>query len=319
MSEVLREAQNNVEVIGTVKKINIEEKLSQKTGRPMIIGDVIVEVKDGDKVNNIKCKLFSFKLKKDGKENGLYKGYKTVKEDYQVGDRVRVNGNLEINEYYNQSGSLISFNEIKAVFFNRLEGEEGNRADKAIATIETVIEGMISEMDTNGIPTGNLEVDAFTVGYNGKIIPLQNLIIGQQLSQTFQNMYVPGSTGRISMKINNYAVVTEEEAPQQNAGFGSAERIESNVVTDYTNNLEIIGGDLPYMDGVNNYSPQDIENAHKVRQLALQQLMQDASAPSTPATGFGSNGTQQLSNEQASNINNGMDAMFGADENIPVF
>src|SRR5699024_5943973 len=134
-------AQNNVEVIGTVKKINIEEKLSQKTGRPMIIGDVIVEVKDGDKVNNIKCKLFSFKLKKDGKENGLYKGYKTVKEDYQVGDRVRVNGNLEINEYYNQSGSLISFNEIKAVFFNRLESEEGNRADKAIATIETVIEG----------------------------------------------------------------------------------------------------------------------------------------------------------------------------------
>lgn len=320
MPEVLREAQNNVEIIGTIKKVSIEEKTSKNTGKPMILGSVLVEVQDGDKIHNINCKLFSFKLKKDGTENGLYKGYKTVEEEYKPGDRVRVNGNLTINEYYNQQGSLISFNEVRGVFFNRLEGEEANKSDKAIATIETVVENMISEMDENGIPTGNLEVDAFTVGYGGSIIPLQNMIIGQNLAQTFQNMYIPGSTGRITMKINNYAVVGEEEVVEQSAGFGSAERVESNIVTEYKNNLEIIGGDLPYMDGVNNYSPQDIEDAHKVRELALQQLLQNSSAPATPQhNGFGTNEPKDLSKEQKDKVAEGLDNMFGADDDMPVF
>lgn len=317
MAGVLREAQNNAEVIGTVKKINIEEKVSRNTGKPMIIGDVVVEVKDGDIVNNIKCKLFSFKLKKDGTENGLYKGYKTVMDEYQQGDRVRVNGNITINEYYNAAGNLVSFNEVKAVFFNRLEGEEANKKDKAVVTVETVIEGMSSEISVDNIPTGNLNVDAFTVGYNGTVIPLKNVIISEELAETFQNMYIPGSTGKITLKINNYATLTEEETVSEVAGFGSSERVESNVVTDYTNNLEIIGGDLPYSDGVNNYSQEEIENAHKVRELELQQMLTNASAQDTPQhNGFGK--TEDLNDKQKQDVNTGMDAMFG-DEQMPAF
>ena len=45
MVEALREGRNNVEVIGTVKKVEIQEKDS-KTGRPMIIGSVTLEVKE---------------------------------------------------------------------------------------------------------------------------------------------------------------------------------------------------------------------------------------------------------------------------------
>lgn len=306
MSDALRQAQNNAEVIGTVKRVEIEEKMSKKN-EPIILGHVIVEVKDGDRVNNIKCRLFSKKYKKDGNENGLYKGYKTVKDEYEKGTRVQVNGELVCNEYYNQQGNLISFNEMKAVFFNRLEDE---RQDKAIVTLEAVIEGMTSEINTETqIPTGNLEVDAFSVGYNGTIIPLQNLIIGQSLATTFQNMYVPGSTGRLTMKINNYAELVEEEIPTQSAGFGSAERVESNVVNDYVNNLEIIGGDLPYNDGVNNYSPAEIEQAHRVRELALQQMKENASAAPTPQAhnGFGSNG---MSEERDKKVDEAVDKMM---------
>ena len=309
MVEALREGRNNVEVIGTVKKVEIQEKDS-KTGRPMIIGSVTLEVKEKNKVSNIRCKLFSFKLKNDGKENGLYKGYKTVMDTYKEGDRVQVAGALTINEYYNQSGSLVSFNEVKAVFFNRLEGEEANKADKAVATVDLVIEGMTSKIDAENIPTGELEVDAFAVGYNSSIIPIQKLIIAPELAETFQNMYVPGSTGRITMRINNYAELEEVEVKQdQQAGFGSAERVESDVVTNYVNNLEIIGGDLPYMDGVNEYSPNDIEQAHKNRQLTLQQLKEGATPPSTPPTGFGNATTTNTATPQATE----------ADEDIPPF
>lgn len=293
----LKEGQNNVEIIGTVKKINIEEKVSKK-GKEMIMGDVIIEVKDGNKINNIKVKLLSMKMNKKGEISGLFKGYKTVKDEWKVGDRARVTGSISINEYYGGDGELRSFNEVRGLFLNRLEGEDAKKPDKSIATVEMVIEGMTSELDEENIPTGNLEVEAFTVGYNSAIIPLKNMIITEALATTFQNMYVPGTTGKITFKINNYAEVTKEEvAPEAQAGFGATERVEDNVVTNYNNNLEIIGGDLPYNDGVNEYSQKEIQQAQRNRQLALQELKQQNSAPDTPqAAGFGNNGSANTQN-----------------------
>lgn len=300
----LHESSNDVEVIGKIKKIELEEKLS-KTGRAMIIGYVDVEVEKDDKVNNIRCKVFSFKLKKDGHMNGLYKGYKTVADEYQVGDLVRVTGQITSNEYYKQ-GTLVQFNEVKAVFFNRLE-EEANH--KALATLDMVIEGMVSEIDENGVPTGYMEVDAFSIGYNGTVIPLHNLKIGPELAPQFQGMYIPGSTGKITFSINNYAQLEKQEVETQaQPGFGTQERVEADIITNYVNNYEIIGGDLPYTDGVNNYTPQEIEQAHKNRELALQQLKDEAvNIPSEPATGFGSNGS--LSEERKQEIDQAVDML----------
>lgn len=315
MSEALREGQNNVEVVGTVKKIDIETKKS-KAGKDIIIGTVIVEVKDGDNVNNIRCKLFSNKYKKDGNPNGLYKGYLTVKNEYNPGDRIRVVGQLTINEYYKKDGSLLSFNEVKGTFFNRLEGEEANAPDKAVATIDMIIENLTSEVDAENLPTGNLTVDAFCIGYNGLIIPLKNLIIKEGLVEPFQNMYFPGNTGRITVKINNYAtVVTEVREETEQQGFGSTERVEDNVVTDYTSDLEIIGGDLPYSDGVNDYTPEQIEQAHRNRKLVLASLKENATAPETP-TGFGNNNLSEDTKEQIDKL----DEMFNGDsDDIPSF
>ena len=282
----LREATNNVEVIGTVKKVDLEEKKS-KTGKDMIIGSVIIEVKEENKVHNIKLKTFSMKLNKAGEVSGLFKGYKKVKDEYQVGDRVRATGSITLQEYYGQDGSLKSFNEIKALFFNRLEGDEANVPDRAIATVEMVIEGMTSEIE-NDVPTGNLIVDSFTVDYFGNIVVLHGLKIGEELGAQFQGLYFPGSTGKITFKINNYAEVSKEEIKTENvAGFGSQEKVEENIVTNYTSEFLITGGDLPYNDGVNEYTAEEIEQAHKNRELALQQLQQDASPSVTPTTGFG--------------------------------
>ena len=289
----LREAQNSVEIIGTVKKINLKESIS-KNNKEMIIGDVLVEVKDGNLVNNIKVKILSMKLNKAGAISGLYKGYKTVLDEWTKGDRVRVTGSIGLNQYFGQDGELRKFNEVRGLFLNRLEGADAEKPDKAIATVEIVVENMTSELDNENIPTGMLNVEAFTVGYNSKIETIENLKIGENLAKVFSDMYYPGSTGRVTFKINNFAEMAKEEiAPQEMAGFGNSERVEDNVVTNYESFFEIIGGDLPYTDGVNNYSADEIEQAHRNIELTLQALKQESSAPTTPqsaATGFGNNG-----------------------------
>lgn len=316
----LREAQNNLEIIGTVKKIDIKEKIS-KTNKEMIQGDVLIEVKDGSRVNNIKVKVMSMKMNKAGQISGLFKGYKTVMDEWVKGDRVRVTGSIDIQQYYAQDGNLREFNEVKGLFLNRLEGAEAQKADKAIATVEMVVENMVSQLDADGIPTGFLEVDAFTVGYRSKIVPIKDLVIGESLAEAFKNMYYNGSTGRITFKINNYAEIVKDETPQAVTGFGAAERVEDNIVNNYESFYEIIGGDLPYTDGVNNYSPEDIEQAHKNIQLKLQELLQERKAAPTPqATGFGNNGNtgNQAADDLTKQFTGGQtESQFNGD--IPAF
>lgn len=282
MSE-LRQGQNNLEVVGIVKKVDLKVA-KNKNGKEYISGRVEIEVKDGDKVNVIPVRVFSLKLKNDGSENGLFKGYETVMKEYEVGQQVRVTGEVRLEEYYTQSGSLTSYNSFSATFFNRVD--ETDFKPKALATIDTYVEGMVSELDNEGLPTGNLELDAFTIGYNGRVIPLRNAIIGKDLAAVFESMYYPGTTGKITYKINNYAELEETEEVVETSGFGSSERVESNIVKNYVSCLEIIGGDLPYSDGVNEYTPADVEQAHKNRALALQELKQNSQAAATP-TGFG--------------------------------
>lgn len=298
-SSVLREGQNSVEIVGKVKRINLEEKTSTRTGKDYISGTVVVEVREDNRVSNLNVRVFSNKLKNNGEINGLYKGYKTVKDEFQVGDLIKVNGSLRLEEFYNQQGTLTSFNSVSATFFNRLKEEE---RQKAIATLEVVVENFTPESDSEGLPTGRMLIDAFNVGYNGRIIPLQNLVISEELYKPFKTMYFPGNTGRITLKINNYAELEKTEVEEVQTGFGSSERAEENVITNYVSELEIIGGDLPYDDGVNDYSPQDIEQAHKNRELALQQLKQQYTATSEP-TGFGNSGNVNENTNREQELN----------------
>lgn len=313
MSQALRESINNVEIIGTLKKFEAEEKVS-KAGKDFITGKATIEVIEDSRINNIQVRFFSNKLKNNGELNGIYKGYKTVKDEYQVGDKVRVSGDLRLEEYYTQSGSLTSFNSVNGLFFNRIE-EGSDFRPKAIATLDMVIESITHEVDAEGIPTDLHSVEAFTVGYNSRIIPLRNLVISEMLADQFSSMYYPGTTGKITLKINNYVDTETIEIEQEATGFGSTERVEHEA-TNFTNNLEIIGGDMPYSDGANEYSPEDIEQARKIRALALQELKQNSQASATP-TGFGGTGSVVEKDNPEQHKKNLESAMNAKMENPP--
>jgi hypothetical protein len=284
----LRQLQNAVEVIGTLKSKELEEKYSKK-GNLMITGKLVVVSKVGDKINEISIKVLVMATSK------LYKGIKTVMNEYKasddvgmdLADRVRITGELNLNEYYNQAGKLVQFNEIKGVFYNRLEKDD-KQPDKALASVETVIESYSEKLDSEGLPSGDLNVHGFTVAFGDNVVELKNAVVNSELAEAFQNLYQPGQTGRLTFRINNYVEVEEKEeeaAPQEPThGFGSTETVESNVIKNYVNNLEIIGGDIPYFGG-KEYTPENIQEAKKIRNLKLQSLQPQV--PDTPPTGFG--------------------------------
>ena len=67
-----------------------------------------------------------------------------------------------------------------------------------------------------------------------------------------------------------------------------------DVVKEYVNNLQIVGGDMPNV--ATNYSAQDIQEIQRLRNIAIQKAMttqpktknQTQSAPSGFGAGFGS-------------------------------
>jgi len=154
------------------------------------------------------------------------------------------------------------------------------------------------------LPTGEFAVEGFTIGWGNDVIELRDVVIGQELAESFKNLYTPGTTGRLSFKLNNYVLVeenapTEEVAPPSH-GFGSEEKIEANVITKYVRSIEIIGGDIPFF-GTKEYTEEEIVTAKQVRALKLQTMSSPANdTPPQTNTGFGAGSEKPSeSNEQS--------------------
>lgn len=184
---------------------------------------------------------------------------------------------------------------LRVFFYNRLDAND-KQPDKAIASIETVVEGFVEKLDAEQLPTGDYQVNGFTVAWGNDVVELKNAIVKAELAEAFQNLYQQGQTGRLTFKINNYVVVEEKEVQEVPAhGFGSTETVDDSVINHYVNNLEIIGGDIPFFGG-KEYTPEEIAEAHRVRNLKIQSLQ--PSVPETPPTntGFGAGAPNQKPN-----------------------
>ena len=291
----LRQLENSVEIVGTLKAKNLKMATSKK-GRDYVSGNLIVQSEIGDKIHEHRVSVF---MMKDSK---LFKGIETVSKEYKAiedvgkenADKIRVTGELGLNEWYNRNGQLIQRNEIKGVFFNRVEPDE---ADKALATIETVVTGFEPIIDESGLPTGEKKIEGFTVGWGNNVIDLVDAVVKADLVEAMENLYTPGSTGSITYNLNNYVLVDEnpEKVETVNHGFGSQEKVDSQVATKYVNNIEVFGGSVPYF-GTIEYTEEEIQTARQVRQMALEALQ--APPPATPANtpGFGTVETNSSAN-----------------------
>lgn len=324
----LRQLQNVVEIVGTLKSKELEVKTS-RNGNRFIGGRLIIESRFDNKIQELPVKVFVMETSK------LYKGIETVKNEYKTiedhgkenADRIKVTGEIRLNEYYGPDGVLRQYNEIRGVFFTRLDKND-QQQDKAIASIETVVESYSERFGPNGEPTGEYNVQCFTVGWGNEVIELKDVIIGPELAEAFMSLYMPGSTGRLTYKINNYVELEEkqEEQPMQH-GFGTTETVSPPVIQRFVSNLEIIGGDVPFIDD-RAYTEEDIQLAKQIRALKLQSLQPQAPEVPTTNTGFGTTMTTPNLNINPFNVGQAASAStptppitmpFGMENDMPDF
>ena len=287
----MRECQNSISLIGRVKSKTVKRGAIE--GVPTISIDLVVQSKkDETKINETKVSFFAKNSSK------LYAGYETLANELRTdaehgtGERVRVTGSITMNEFMSQTGEFISRNKVRGIFCNRLP-ETDTTPDTAGLVIECIITAMVDEMK-DGRLTGRKNIQALSVGYGDSIIELKDLIVGEDLAKQFAQIYSVGTTGKLFVEMNNYALVGESTIKQQvQAGFGQTLAVMPDVVKEYVNNLQIVGGDMPNV--ATNYSAQDIQEIQRLRNVAIQKAMStqpktqnQSQAPNGFGAGFGS-------------------------------
>jgi hypothetical protein len=293
MSEqiVLRELLNSQRIVGTLKEMNLERKPNKKDpSKTQIQGNIVVMSEVDGKVSEHRIELFAFTTSK------LAKGYETVMKEYKAADvvgkdnatRVQVTGNIDINDYMGQDQVIRTNNRNRGVFVNRIE--DPAIQDEALAQVELIVTNIQPATDNEGIETGELKLEGFTVGYNGTVIELKNMIVGQDLADVISENYEPGSTGKLTFAVNNYVEVIEGEPKEDDgaAGFGMQVDLD-NQVKKYVRELRVIGGFPPYLDD-KAYTDEQVDLAKKTRALKLQEVKNNVpNTPPTGAGGFGAN------------------------------
>ncbi|WP_152554784.1 hypothetical protein [Metabacillus indicus] len=279
----LNQLQNNVVVIGTLKTKELELKTS-KANKNFISGKLVVQSMIDGNIHEILIEVFVMSSSK------LFKGIETVKDEFKTIDqdgienanRIKVTGTLKLNEFINNQGNLIQYNEIRGNIFNRLDLND-DTPDKAVASIETVVDSFVGELDKEQLPTGHYNVNGFTIGWRGEVIELKNTFICAEIAQAFMNLYQPGSTGLLSFQIHRFAEEDLTDVKIQPTGFGTKVEVEGTNGPNkkYVRKIEIIGGDLPYL-GTKELSPEQIAFAKQSRALKIQELLKKESAPTIP-------------------------------------
>jgi hypothetical protein len=289
----MKESINNVFLAGVLVKKDLEEvdadvknEQGQVIGKDKALrGSLIIRTKDGSE-NEVK--YYATRLTKKGTESSLFKGLKTVMDEYKAleqfpneADIVKIgSGKIDIQDYVKE-GELKSYNEVKANFVNRVEQKDlETTLQESKFEVEGVVETIVDEIKKD-VPTGNKIINLMVIGYEGTLIPVR-LTVPQPLVIPFSNAgFYDGGYAKFVGKLVNTKEINEVV---EKMGFG-----EDNVrvVTTTIKRFEVTSGNplgTPMDKGI---SIDEWNQAKAKRQLKLDKKKQEASNNSANSNPFG--------------------------------
>lgn len=224
---MLRQAKNSVRIEGILSEINLKYGSYVKNGATIdtIGGDikVLVHQEINGEPNDliIPVYMFSPKLTNAGKPNPAYESIEKVLKEFvsiaaatEAGaDRIRItNGNIRMNEYYNQQGQLVSFPRVNASFVQKATGEFRPEASWAL---EFAVSSLDYVTDDDGIEVSpkKLRIKAIVPQYGGKVDTMELFATNPRVIDAITSYWENGKTytakGRLNFTSTTQEVIDE--------------------------------------------------------------------------------------------------------------
>lgn len=296
---------NEAVLEGVVSENNIELKeINGKDGKYKALSGRIV-IQTGENETHV-AEYFVKQLKKNGEENGIYTNVKTVLDELvtvqdiaqgkapegATPSKVRVRGELGLNEYYGQDGKLRSFPQVRGIFLNRVK-DDSTFDPKATFDVEGIVKTVkpeVKTVDGEQEETGRKIVDLLIPTYTGAI-PVEfisRVEDGEYIEDNFE------STSTINI-YGNMINFSKKVVKKEQKGFGDAKE---KVTYENTRELQITGGSVYDEDSPKTLELDQIKELQTKRNVYLAELEAKSQEPKKeekPA-GFGSGTTSTKRN-----------------------
>ncbi|EJT5937260.1 hypothetical protein N2W52_002028 [Clostridium perfringens] len=256
----MRQGYNSVELIGTLLEMEVkhENNVTRKIGDTTLNCEKIELqlVLDCGEGREIPVKLSSYSVNAEGKENGLYKSYMTMANEYKTvakygieeADMVVINkATLRPYATKNKNGGKLNFGcSVQTNFANRVE-DKSKVQKKAFFSVEGIVNKVFDVVEDNIPCSDKCKVELLlTVGGFGSIpLGLEKatfIVEGEDKVDYVRSVYIKGATVSVDGNIDFYKKVEKQVIKRS---FGDDK--ETPIVTTIRN-LVITGGSGSYAE-----------------------------------------------------------------------
>lgn len=297
---MFRQAENKVKIEGILSEVDLKYGSFQRNGADVeTIGGsikVLVEqVINGEAVTlEIPVHMFSTKYTKAGKINPSYESIESVMNEFKsiastgdksVADKIRItNGQIKMNEFVGQNGTIVSYPRISASFVAHAVGEF---KPQATFNLEFMVSKINRVVDSEGVELdpAKLAVEVIVPQYtapdadamNVDVVPLYAVSNG--VINAIEQYWEAGQCYKASGRLN---FTSRTETVKQEVDFGEAQE---SVRTINTSEFVITGGSQAPLDGDYAFDYEDIKAGMAARKAKLEDLKSGAKsmAKKTPA------------------------------------
>ena len=291
---MLRQAENKVRIEGILSEINLKYGSFVKNGATVdnIGGNIKVlvhqTINGEDIALEIPVYMFATKFTNAGKPNPAYESIEKVMTEYvsiasgagEAGaDKIRItNGNIRMNEYYNQQGQLVSFPRVNASFVTKATGEF---RPEASWSLEFAVSSMDFVTDDDGVEVEpkKLRIKVIVPQYGGKVDTMEfyatNPRVIDAITSYWENQKTYSAKGRLNFTSTTREIIEE-------CDFGEPDvRVQTVSVSE----LIVTKGTQSAMEDDMEFKPADLAAALKEHKAYLETLKDKTSQKphSTPA------------------------------------
>ena len=287
---MLRQAENSVKIEGILSEIDLKTGSTTKNGKTIEYIGGYIKIRVNQMINGVMTDLdipvymFSNKLKNDGNPNPAYDSINRVMTEYtsiaaggiDAADRVRItNGNIRMNEYYGQTGTLNSYPRINASFVTKVTDLTKFNPEASFSAV-FVIAAMGYETDKEGVQIENrFKIRGILPQYGGKVDVIDFYATNPNVIDAVSSYWTEKDTVKINGKLNFTSTVEEKMVE---VDFGEP-RMERRTIS--VSELLITGGTQTPLDGEFAYDEDEIAAALQERQAYLAELKTKAKAKET--------------------------------------
>ena len=151
--------------------------------------------------------------------NGETKTYETAGTEAA---RIRVDGDIEVNDWINRDGEAIASRRIRGSFVHPLNAGETFGANPAHFEADMLIQSVVSKESADG--SEYLTLNGFVFNFRGEILPVNFSVSSESGMQFFENQDISSSDpyfGKVWGDIKSTVVTTTTEQDASEVGFGA--------------------------------------------------------------------------------------------------